>query len=139
MEQLEREFYRVLNAWVEPAVRAGLFGPGPLTPAGLVVVETTGRKSGMVRATPLLAMRFGEAVVVATFRGERSHWARNMEAEPAVGYWLSGERNEGRATVVRAAGAGVDGGGGVEALAALLRPAAAFGWTLAIIVPCAVA
>ena len=138
-EDLEREFYRALNACLEPAVRAGWLSPGQMTPMGLVLVETWGRKSGVARATPLLATVLGDALLVATARGSRSQWARNMEADARVAYWLGGERHEGRATVLRP-GAALEGEGApgpAGALARLLGPATAFGWTLAIIVPAA--
>jgi len=45
---------RRLNARVESRIRFGFASPGIL-PAGLIVLETTGRRSGQVYRTPLLA------------------------------------------------------------------------------------
>lgn len=47
-------FFRRLNATVEPRVRSGFASPG-LLPAGLIVLETTGQRSGETYRTPLLA------------------------------------------------------------------------------------
>jgi hypothetical protein len=52
--EAEAEFFRTLNGLVEPAVRAGCASPG-LLPTGMVVLETTGAKSGLPRRVPLLA------------------------------------------------------------------------------------
>ena len=51
---LEAEFFRTLNAFVEPAVRMG-FGSPWIVPVGAVVLETTGRRSGRSYRTPVLA------------------------------------------------------------------------------------
>lgn len=45
------EFFRTLNALVEPAMRAGCVSPGVL-PTGKVLLETTGAKSGLPRRVP---------------------------------------------------------------------------------------
>ena len=42
-ERLQADFFRGLNQFVEPLVRAGLGAP-VLFPAGAIVVETLGRK-----------------------------------------------------------------------------------------------
>lgn len=97
-ERLERDFFRTLNAFVEPAVRAGLGGPC-LIPAGLIVLETTGRITGRPRRTPLLASVVDGCLILATFR-PRSHWVRNAAANPHVRYWLNGQERHGRATVI---------------------------------------
>ncbi|MCB1848305.1 MAG: hypothetical protein KDI04_13230, partial [Halieaceae bacterium] len=55
---LEREFFRMLNRVVEPAVRKGVGSPRFL-PAGLIVLETVGFKTGAKRRTPLVATRLG--------------------------------------------------------------------------------
>ncbi len=41
----EAEFFRTLNAFVEPVIMAGCGAPG-LLPSGMIVLETTGAKSG---------------------------------------------------------------------------------------------
>ena len=42
---VEVEFFRFLNRWLEPQIRAGLGSPR-LAPGGLIVLETLGRKTG---------------------------------------------------------------------------------------------
>jgi F420H(2)-dependent quinone reductase len=134
----ETEFYRALNALVEPAVRAGLGSPG-LVPSGLVVLETTGARTGLPRSVTVLATVIEGCVFVSTLRGPRSRWIGNLVAEPRVRYWLLGREHRGRARVFAPEGAapGLDGlppmTRGIAA--GLLPPAIALGWTFAIIVP----
>ncbi len=45
-----------LNQLARPLIKAGLGGPC-LTPFGLVVIEVLGRRTGIVREVPLLALR----------------------------------------------------------------------------------
>lgn len=80
---IERQFFRTLNRVVEPMVRAGLGSPR-IAPGGLIVLETTGRKSGRRFRTPLAATRIGDYVLVATARGSRSQWVPNASARPSV-------------------------------------------------------
>jgi len=98
---LEREFFRRLNSVVEPAVRKGVGSPR-LLPAGLIVLETTGFKSGLKRRTPLLATRLGKYVFVSTFRADRSFWIRNLREQPRISYYLGGRKRAARAFVVMA-------------------------------------
>jgi len=65
------EFFRTLNALVEPAVRAGCASPG-LLPTGMVLLETTGATSGLPRRVPLLATVLEGCLFVGTARGTRS-------------------------------------------------------------------
>ena len=67
LERLETEFFRGLNQFVEPMVRAGLGAP-VLFPAGAIVIEINGRKTGRVSKVPLIAALVGELVVVGTVR-----------------------------------------------------------------------
>jgi deazaflavin-dependent oxidoreductase (nitroreductase family) len=96
--EAEAEFFRALNALVEPWVWAGCGSPG-LLPAGFVVLETTGAKSGLPRCVPLLATVLDGCVFVGTARSARSHWLRNLRAEPRVRYWLAGHEHRGTAFV----------------------------------------
>lgn len=94
-----RTAFRLLNTVVAPAVRAGWFSPPPVG-GGVVVVETTGRVSGLPRQVPLVAVRVGERTVVSTVRS-RSQWLRNLEADPQVAVWLHGLRAPAVASVRR--------------------------------------
>ena len=96
----EAALYRFVNAALEPAIRAGLGAP-LLTPAGLVVVEMTGAKSGKLRRVPLAALRFGSYLMIGTVRGERSLWARNLAANGDVSVWLAARARPMRAFVLR--------------------------------------
>ncbi len=136
--EAEAEFFRAFNALVEPWVRAGCGSPG-LLPAGLVVLETTGAKSGLPRCVPLLATVLEGCLFVGTARGGRSHWLRNLRAEPRVRYWLAGREHKGTAFVF-AEGAPRPATqmlpALVRALAEGLLPAAtACGWQFVVISP----
>ena len=93
--------FRALNSVLLPAVRAGFAAPWPIG-LGLVVVETTGRKSGLTRQVPVVAFRAGDNVTVSTVRGD-SQWLANLEATPAAAVWRNGRRRKVTATVQRGA------------------------------------
>lgn len=95
---LETEFFRTLNSLVEPAVRAGCGSPG-IAPTGLIVLETKGRRTGKLYRTPVLATLIGDYLLIATVRGERSQWIKNVRMAPDVRYWLRGRVREARALV----------------------------------------
>lgn len=88
-----------LNAVVRPAVQAGLGNPFPVG-AGAVVLEATGRSSGLPRLVPLAATRFGDSLTVSTVRAD-SQWLRNVEANGQVNVWLGGARRAATADVTR--------------------------------------
>ena len=96
LQTVERKFFRALNRNVEPAVRKGLFSSRRV-PGGLIVLETTGFKTGATRRTPLMANRIGRYVFVATARGERSFWVKNLQKQPHIRYHLGGRELEAEA------------------------------------------
>jgi deazaflavin-dependent oxidoreductase (nitroreductase family) len=97
--ELARRGFATLNSVVRPAVRAGAGNPLPVG-AGPVVLETTGRRSGLPRQVPVLATRLGDTLNVSTVRSD-SQWLRNIEADDRVVVWLRGEAREARASVAR--------------------------------------
>ena len=97
--QLTRRGFATLNSVVRPAVRAGAGNPLPIG-AGPVVLETTGRRSGLPREVPVLATRVGDTLNVSTVRSD-SQWLRNIEADDRVGVWLGGQRRDATASVDR--------------------------------------
>jgi F420H(2)-dependent quinone reductase len=91
--------FAALNSIVRPLVQAGLANPLPIG-AGAIVLETTGRRSGLQRFVPLLAGRFGDSITVSTVRST-SYWLGNAEADGDVNVWLGGVRRAATATVAR--------------------------------------
>ncbi len=100
MDSLQRRAFRALNAIVRPSIQRGFGAPG-LAPWGLVVLEHTGRRTGRTYESPLLALRLGRRVMVATYRKDRSQWVRNLEDQPETHLWLNGSRKPYRALVLR--------------------------------------
>lgn len=92
------EGYRWLNSTLEPWVRAGCGSPN--VAPGLIVLETTGRRSGNAHRTPLLATIGASGNLwVSTVRAANSDWLRNAQANPDVRFWLNGEPHSGHAIV----------------------------------------
>ncbi len=88
--RLEREFFRKLNAVVEPAVRRGLGSPR-IAPAGLIVLESVGFKTGQVRRTPLAGRApRGNMCLSARCAVERSFWVRNLQKQPRTRFYRGG-------------------------------------------------
>jgi deazaflavin-dependent oxidoreductase (nitroreductase family) len=94
-----RKAFLVLNAWVAaPVIRAG-GGPLLTTPVAgsILLLRTTGRKSGLVREAPLgYTVIDGRVVVVAGY-GRSAHWFLNAVADPEVEVLLPGALIAGRA------------------------------------------
>ena len=62
-------------------------------PRGLVLLlTTTGRKSGLPRVTPLQYERCDDLIYVASARGARADWFCNLVAEPRVVVQIGEER-----------------------------------------------
>ena len=68
--------------------------------APMLLLETTGRKSGRVRTTPLLYLRDGENLVVVASNGGAPRdpdWWLNLRANPEATVELDGNRRRMRA------------------------------------------
>lgn len=97
LDHLPGQAFRALNAAVRPLVKLGLGSPPPVG-VGATVLGTTGRRTGLAREVPLAGMRLGDRMVVSTVR-DRSHWVRNLEAEPRADVWIAGRRRAVTANV----------------------------------------
>jgi deazaflavin-dependent oxidoreductase (nitroreductase family) len=98
-QTLERDFFRTLNRFVEPAVRKGLFSPR-YTPVGLILLESTGFKSGATRSTPLLATSVGNYTFISTVRGKRSFWVKNLQKQPDISFHKGGQVKQAKSFVI---------------------------------------
>jgi deazaflavin-dependent oxidoreductase (nitroreductase family) len=96
-DRLEAQWYGGLNRVIEPLALAGFGSPTALWP-GLILVETTGRKTGRTLTMPLLAVQLGDALLVSTVR-RKSQWIKNLAAHPEVRYWKDGRRHDATAWV----------------------------------------
>jgi deazaflavin-dependent oxidoreductase (nitroreductase family) len=135
LERLEADFFRGLNQFVEPLVRAGL-GTPTLFSAGAIVIETRGRKTGRRSNVPLMAALVGDLIVVSTVR-RSSNWLKNLSAHPDIRYWLGGREKEATAFAIES---GIEASeelpARVSCLAAALRQhSSLFGTGFAILMP----
>ena len=85
---------RLFNPLVKAAARAGL----PLF--GVAILETTGRRSGQRRRTPVGPAVEGNVVWIVAEHGRRAGYVRNIEADPRVRVLLGRRWRSGVAAVV---------------------------------------
>ena len=119
---LEAVYYEALDSVLRPLADSGVLAPG-IVPAGLIVLETTGRRSGLARRTPVVAAAVGDCLMVRTGRGRRSHWVKNLIAQPNVRYWRGEESHAVRAYVVAPTSVGATATNDLPAAVALMWPA----------------
>ena len=66
-------------------------GLGPLIASHIMILTTRGRKTGLLRPTPIEYARDGDTIYVISAWGERADWYRNLQAQPhatlQIGNW----------------------------------------------------
>jgi len=88
-----------VNIWVYRAT-GGKVGGTFLRGAPVMLLTTTGRKSGKPRTAPLIYLESGDDLVIVASRGGTSRhpaWYRNLEANPDVEVEMGRERRAMRA------------------------------------------
>jgi deazaflavin-dependent oxidoreductase (nitroreductase family) len=65
-----------------PMIR-GLFKAG-ITPPGMALVETRGRRTGALRHTPIMCAADGDTIWLIAQHGRHAGWVLNFEANPHV-------------------------------------------------------
>jgi deazaflavin-dependent oxidoreductase (nitroreductase family) len=95
----KRAISRVLEKYVaNPQLRFGL--RRGLAPANFALLETTGRRTGLPRQTPVGGRLEGDSFWLVSEHGRRSHYARNLIANPRVRVKTQGRWLAGRATLL---------------------------------------
>ncbi len=90
----KRRFTTALGKYlVNPIVKAAV--ALRLAPPSYAILETTGRKSGQPRRTPVGTRLDGNTLWLVAEHGRRAHYVRNIQANPRVrvkvrGTWRSG-------------------------------------------------
>ena len=90
---------KVFNRLVLAAAQAGL--PTPT----VVILETTGRRSGEPRRVPVTRMVEGDTVWIVTEHGRRAGYVRNIEADQRVRVRVGRRWRSGRAHILGPAAA----------------------------------
>jgi deazaflavin-dependent oxidoreductase (nitroreductase family) len=75
-------------------------GLGPLVGRIILLLTTTGRKSGKKRVTPIQYELIGADYYVGAARGHRADWVRNIQANPQVEVRVGAKHFHGCAEVV---------------------------------------
>jgi deazaflavin-dependent oxidoreductase (nitroreductase family) len=85
---------KLFNRLVLAAARAGLPTPS------VVVLETTGRRSGEPRRVPVTRLVEGDTLWIVTEHGRKAAYVRNIEANPRVRVRIGRRWRTGTARVV---------------------------------------
>jgi deazaflavin-dependent oxidoreductase (nitroreductase family) len=91
------------NTWIY-RVSGGRIGSS-FFGAPVMLLTTTGRRSGQPRTAPLLYLRDGERIVTVASKGGMSHhplWYRNLEAHPDVEVEIGATKQRMRARCANA-------------------------------------
>ncbi|MEW6030405.1 MAG: nitroreductase/quinone reductase family protein [Chloroflexota bacterium] len=75
-------------------------GLGPLVGRFILLLTTTGRKSGKKRVTPLQYERIGSDYYVGAARGLKADWVRNIQSCPRVEVRVGAKQFQGQAEIV---------------------------------------
>lgn len=89
-------FWRLVHYGPRVAYALGL---GGLVGRFVLLLTTSGRRSGRPRVTPLVYEKRGEAVIVASARGRAADWLRNIEANPRVHVQVGWRQFDGLARI----------------------------------------
>jgi deazaflavin-dependent oxidoreductase (nitroreductase family) len=81
---LPRTTNPVMKALLKVPVLMWRLGLKPLLGRGVMILTTTGRKSGLPRRTPLGCNRVNGRKYVITLRGLDTDWYRNLAADPHI-------------------------------------------------------
>ncbi len=93
VERVPRFIWRLFR-FLPPRIAYSL-GLGSLVGRFVLLLETTGRKSGLPRVTPLQYDEVDGIIYVASARGVKADWYRNLAANPNVEVTVGSRRFRG--------------------------------------------
>jgi len=79
-------------------------GLGPLIGRLVLLLTTTGRKTGKARVTPLQYEEIDGRIYLGAALGQRADWVRNIRANPAVEVQVKGRRFHATASIINECG-----------------------------------
>ena len=95
--KLPKALWRILRLPPRLLYRLGL---GSIVGRLVLLLTTTGRKSGLPRVTPLQYEKADGAIYIAAARGQRADWFRNIVVNPEVTVQVGSRRFHGTAEPV---------------------------------------
>ncbi|UYM04599.1 nitroreductase/quinone reductase family protein [Solicola gregarius] len=98
-KRLARQAYAVTAKYAVNVPMRALIDRG-LAPGALALLETTGRRSGEPRRTPVGNGLVGDTFWVIAERGLRADYVRNLQADPRVRVKAGGSWRDGTAEVL---------------------------------------
>ena len=80
---VKRRFEILIGRYTANPLMRAMFGLG-ITPPGMALVETVGRRTGAIRHTPIVCSPDGDTLWLIAQHGRHAGWVRNFEASPHV-------------------------------------------------------
>src|SRR5271154_6362692 len=80
---VKRRYEILIGRYTANPLMRGMFKLG-ITPPGMALVETVGRRSGAIRHTPIVCSPEGETLWLIAQHGRHAGWGRNFEERPQV-------------------------------------------------------
>lgn len=91
IDRVARQGFKIFNHFMIGMWRLGLGGWINFWPAvvgRIMVIKHYGRKSGLIRWTPVNYVQVGDEIYCVAGYGEKTDWYRNVRANPQVEVWL---------------------------------------------------
>jgi deazaflavin-dependent oxidoreductase (nitroreductase family) len=98
VERVPRFIWRLLR-FLPPRIAYSL-GLGSLVGSFVLLLQTTGRKSGLPRVTPLQYDEIDRIIYVGSARGVKADWYRNLVEDPNVEVTVGPRKFKGYANLI---------------------------------------
>jgi deazaflavin-dependent oxidoreductase (nitroreductase family) len=80
---VKRRYEILIGRYTANPLMRAMFRLG-ITPPGMALVETVGRRTGAIRHTPIVCSADGDTLWLIAQHGRHAGWVRNFEANPRV-------------------------------------------------------